>query len=250
MSKQKKLVLVTGGTRGIGAAIVDRLLKDKFSVLYTGTTPPKQKSRRKNAEFAVLDFADPSWVDALVSTLVKDGTVLYGVVNNAGVCQTAELGDKSFLPAWERVMQTNLTGPAHLIHSLVGTKRIAEGGRIVNISSQLGDAGRSAYSAYCASKSGLNALTKVWASELGERQILVNTVSPGWIETDMTAADLGRLAKESMEPARIFKNRILQRLDQKRFNTPEEVANIAAWLLSEESSGVTGRIFRMAGPSA
>ncbi len=245
----KKLVLVTGGSRGIGAAIVDRLLKDKYEVIYTSTMP-KKPSRRRNLHHAVIDFAQFDWTRALVKTLQNDRSVLYGVINNAGICKTAPLGDASFPETWDTVIRTNLSGPADLVSELVRAKLVADGGRIINISSQLGHVGRAEYSAYCASKAGIDAITKVWAAELGERRITVNTVSPGWIETDMTDDDLARLAKAAYESLAIFKRRITSKLDLRRMNSPEEVAGIVRFLLSEEGSGITGRDIRMAGPSA
>jgi 3-oxoacyl-[acyl-carrier protein] reductase len=139
--------------------------------------------------------------------------------------------------------------PYLLTQALVEAKKLSQDASIVNISSQLGSVGRAGYSAYCASKHGLNGLTKVWAAELGEQGIRVNAVAPGWIETEMTAADLSRAAKKRRVMPDALKKEIEGKLDLRRMNTPDEVAAIVAFLLSNESSGITGRIIEMAGPS-
>jgi 3-hydroxybutyrate dehydrogenase len=241
-----KTVLVTGGTRGIGRAIVGLLLNLGYRVVFTGQTRASVQTMGEAfgaAEGHVLDLEHPSSIKGLAQVLSSES--LYGIVNNAGICKTQPLDELG--TSWEQVLQVNLLGPMRLVQEL--EDRLIEGGRVINISSQLASVARPGYGAYSASKAGLNALTKVWANELGTRRITVNAVAPGWVETEMTESDLARLATASGFKLQDYRQELEGRLDLKRFNTPQEVANIVAFLLSPESSGITGRIIEMAGPS-
>lgn len=249
----QKFVVVTGGTRGIGRAIVRRLLDDPEigHVRYTGTGGVQVRDR----SLVEMGFdASRHQGDALnLESTAGYGFVghlpkrIHGLVLNAAVCATAPLGATDGPEVFERVLAVNLRGNYLLADELL--PRIEDGGRIVAIASQLGVVGRAGYSAYCASKHGLIGMVKVWASELGGRGITVNAVCPGWIETEMTGADLARLAAEAGEDVDTYRRRITERLDLRRMNTPEEVAEIVAFLLSPRASGITGRTIEMAGPS-
>ena len=256
MSQSKKIVIVTGGTRGIGRAIVKTLIVDGYYVIATGTKVVSYDDYMPDegsVHFFRLDLGSSSSISDCVDRMF-DGfgdRDFYGLVNNAGICEASSMySQESFMESWRRVIDVNLTGAAEFTHRIISRPKVHPLGRIVNIASQLGKFGRAGYSAYCASKFGLIGLTEVWSREFAPRGTTVNAVCPGWIETDMTAQDLARMAKEMGKDPAPFRPELESCLDQRRFNTPEEVASIVAFLLSPASSGITGRAIEMAGPSA
>lgn len=252
----QKSILVTGGSRGIGRAIVERLVRDGYRVFTTGTkVRAGDPSPVEGVRMLPLSLeSDQSRADLMAwlrSELAETG-LLYGLVNNAAICETAELGlpGPAFREVLRRVLSINLEGPAFLAHELLAHGLLRAPAAIVNVASQLGVVGRAGYSAYGASKAGLISMTETWSRELGPKGFRVNAVCPGWIETEMTASDLARLAKEAGQEPAAYRAALEAKLDQRRFNTPSEVAAIVAFLLSPDSSGITGRTIEMAGPSA
>ncbi len=240
-STSSKTVLVTGGSRGIGFAIAQSLLRKGFRVHICARDEQelreavKTLSRDGGVTASVLDLSDAAAIGAFCQ--VWQGS-LYGIVHNAGICKTARVTDASS-DVWDQVLAVNLQAVQLLTTGLV--KHLEDEGRIVAISSQLGKEGRAGYGAYCASKFGLIGLVKCWAKELGERGITVNAVCPGWVETDMSVKDVERLAKEKGVTYEALYKEICAPLELKRFTKPEEVASLVAFLVSEEGSGVTGR---------
>lgn len=255
-AEEKGIVVVTGGTRGIGKAIVERLANDGYRVFCSGTECGERVLGA--VEFHSLKLQDLRSVDRFVAWVKKRAlewnAKVVGLVNNAGICETASIGTKEFDRVMNRVLKVNLIGTAWLTNVFLGERLIGDSDHpsaIVNISSQLGKVGREKYSAYCASKFALIGLTEVWSQELAyHRGVRVNAVCPGWIETEMMDEDLKRLAREDGDSDSVYRNRLLNSLDQRRFNTPQEVANLVAFLISDEASGITGRAFELAGPSA
>lgn len=254
----KKSVLVTGASRGIGRAIAERLARDGYRVFGTATgVGSEAMSPAEGVRMLPLRQEVAQSRADLIAWLHDElgAGCLYGLVNNAAICETAPLGrpTAAFEEVLSRVLDANLGGVARLTHEFVATGKIGRSGvpaSIVNISSQLGVVGRAGYSAYGASKAGLVSLTETWSRELGPKGIRVNAVCPGWIETEMTASDLARLAEEAGQDPAAYRAALEAKLDQRRFNTPAEVAAIVAFLLSPDASGITGRTIEMAGPSA
>lgn len=121
--------------------------------------------------------------------------------------------------------------------------KISAPGRIINISSQLGKSGRAGVGPYCAAKFGIIGLTKCWAKELGQREITVNALCPGWVYTEMTRIEIGQRAKEKGISHDQFLAEICQPLELKRLNTPDEIAGFVESLLSAKASGITGQDF-------
>ncbi len=235
-----KKIIVTGGSRGIGFSIAEKLLKDGFDIHICARDESGLKAGvEKLSKFglvdcSVLDLSDREAVKNFCDSWEGD---LYGLVNNAGICKTERLDESSGV--WDDVLNTNLNGLYFLTKGLL--PYIINNGRIVNISSQLGKDGRAGYGAYCASKFAVNGLTKCWAKELGGRGITVNSICPGWVKTGMAEKDLERLAREKgMEVEKLYQQ-ICEPLELKRFTEPKEVANLVSFLISVEGSGVTGR---------
>lgn len=242
----KRTVLVTGACGGIGQSITKTLLKDGYSIIALGRDKKKLAMLKdKNKLFGkidtrVLDLLSLNDISKTVDSV--DGKI-FGIINNAGICITESISQrksiKKALRDWNEVINVNLTGPFMLTRLLI--PKLLSPGRIVNISSQLGIEGRAGYGSYSASKFGLIGLTKCWAKELGERQVTVNAICPGWVQTQQAVNDMKRLAKERGIAERKYYNEICHPLELKRFTMPEEIAFLISFLLSDRGKGITGR---------
>jgi len=232
LSLQDKVILVTGGSRGIGRAIVETLARAGAIVAFTYRG--SMEAARSLAEAhpgRVLsyqaDVTDGVRAEAIVEELVKKYGRLDGLVNNAGITQDNLLLRLSEAQ-WEAVIQTNLKGP--FLYSKAALKPMLRqrNGSIVNISSIVGITGNPGQTNYAAAKAGLIAFTKSLAKEVGSRNIRVNAIAPGFIQTDMT----------THLPAAAWQSRIaLGRLGE-----PTEIAQVCAFLLSDLSSYITGEV--------
>jgi 3-oxoacyl-[acyl-carrier protein] reductase len=237
----KRRVLVTGGSRGIGRAIALRLARDGYRVTVNyrdrkdAAEEVARLAREQGAEADVLGFdvADRgACAAALASDLAANGAY-WGVVANAGAHADAAFPAMK-AEAWDRVIRTNLDAFQHVIQPLLMPMiRLHQGGRIVtlaSVSALLGNRGQVNYSA---AKAGVIGATKALALELAKREITVNAVAPGWIETEMLgAAPREELAK--LVPLR-------------RIGTPEDVAGAVAFLFSPDASYITGQVISVNG---
>ncbi len=239
----KRVALVTGASRGIGAAIAVRLARDGFNVALTclkGVERAEEvaaECRALGAETLVLsgDCADPvvcrGWVE---KTIEKFGKI-DALINNAGITRDGllmRMGDEQF----ESVLAANLNSAFYLTREVSRPMMKARYGRIINISSVAGVYGNAGQANYSASKAGLIGLTKAAAKELGGRGITVNAVAPGAIETDMTEA-LPEKVRAGM----------LERIALGRMGSAGEVAAAVAFLASEDSAYVTGQVLQVDG---
>jgi len=242
----KKIALVTGGSRGIGRAIASQLLQDGYQV-YIGaqdeaelkkTTEELSAKGGGDIDYFVLDLADKKAVKDFTASWNKEINVL---VNNAGIYTTERLDEDH--DVWDKVMNVNLNGPYWLTKGLL--KNMEDNGRIINVSSQLGQEGRSGAGAYSASKFGLIGLTKCWAKELGVRGITVNAVCPGWVKTNMLKHDFTKAAQEKGLSFEEYEKLICQPLELKRMTEAEEVADLVSFLASDKARAITGRDWLM-----
>ncbi len=234
-------VLVTGASRGIGRGIALRLAADGFAVTLNYLRGEEAAEavakaiaeRGGSAQRLRFDVADRrAAAEALGADLAAHGPY-WGVVLNAGIHRDAAFPALSG-EAWDDVLRTNLDGFQHVIQPLVMPMlRLRQGGRIVTLSSLAGIAGNRGQVNYAASKAGLIGATKSLAQELAKRQVTVNCVAPGWIDTEM----LGEMDREAL--AKLVP---LQRL-----GTPEDVAACVSFLFSEGASYLTGQVLSVNG---
>ncbi len=238
-----KKALITGSTRGIGKAIAEFLAMSGASVIITGRDQSKAeevatsiaKSHKVEALGIAMDLSDK---DSISSAYEKIESVFGGVdilINNAGITR-----DKLFLRMsledWEEVLRVNLTG-TFLITSLAVKGMLKKRwGRIVNLSSVVGFTGNVGQVNYSSTKSALLGFTKSLAKELASRNITVNAVAPGFIETDMASV----LSDD-------LKQAYLKNIPLGRFGKPEDVAGVVLFLCSEYASYITGQVLHVNG---
>jgi len=229
-----KNVLVTGSTRGIGRAIAETLAKAGARVAVVGRDLKKAQEAATAIGNGSQGFACDVTDTSAVTKLVSDVEAAFGsidvLVNNAGITRdnlVMRLKDDD----WDAVINANLRGAFAAIRAVSRGMMKRRGGRIINISSIIGIIGNKGQANYAASKAGLIALTKSVAKELGSRNILVNAVAPGFIETEMTAG----MTPEAREG--LGKQIALERL-----GTPQDVAATVAFLASDLSSYITGQV--------
>ena len=227
-----KLALVTGASRGIGRAIAAELAKQGAKVVGTATTEEGAKAiSATGATGKVLQVKDAAQCDALIKEL---GDVLI-LVNNAGVTRD-NLALRMKDADWDEVMETNFKPVFRLSRAVMRGMMKARWGRIINITSVVGATGNAGQANYAAAKSGVVGMTKSLARELGSRNITVNCVAPGFIDTDMTRA----LAEEQ-------KTALLAQIPLGRLGRPEDVAAAVAYLASAEAGYITGTVLHVNG---
>jgi 3-oxoacyl-[acyl-carrier protein] reductase len=229
-----KTALVTGSTRGIGRAIAETLAKSGARVAVVGRDLQKAKEAAAEVGSGAQGFACDVTDTAAVAKLVADVEAAFGsidiLVNNAGITKdnlVMRLKDED----WDAVINANLRGAFAAIRAVSRGMMKRRSGRIINVSSIVGIIGNKGQANYAASKAGLIALTKSVAKELGSRNILVNAVAPGFIETEMTSA----MTPEAREA--LGKQIALERL-----GTPQDVAAMVAFLASDLASYITGQV--------
>ncbi len=241
MSEQK-LALVTGASRGIGKAIALYLAQAGYRVVGSATSTSGADSIRTqlqainpNNDAVVLNIADGAQCDeALKDFLARFGTP-HTVVNNAGITR-----DNLFLrmsdAEWDEVIHTNLSGVFRVCKSMVKPMLKVKDGAIINISSIIGTTGNAGQANYAAAKAGLEGFSRSLAQEIASRNIRVNCVAPGFIQTDMTEV-LPETQKEA----------ILATIPSRRFGQPEEIAAVVAFLASDAARYITGQTIHVNG---
>ena len=221
---ENKKAIVTGGNRGIGKGIVLGLIEQGYTVLATCRNISNFDYSHAKLSLANLDISDASSVENFQKTVSEfEPNIL---INNAGITK-----DNLFLRMsdedWENVINTNLNGVFKITKLVVKGMLKKRWGRIINISSVSGSMGNPGQTNYSASKAGVDALTRSLAKELGSRNITVNSIAPGFIETDMTEG--------------VIDQQILDKIPLKRAGKPEDIASLVNFLSSEESNYITGQ---------
>ena len=233
MIMKDKVILVTGANRGIGLDIIKRLDSDGYTVIGTsrtddGTNIISQEIKNSNGKGLKMDVTDQESINSAIKKIQDEYGTLYGLVNNAGITND-NLLMRTTEEQWLSVIETNLTSIYRVTKSIIKDMMKARNGRIVNIGSIVGMMGNSGQSNYSASKSGLLGFTKSLARELSSRNINVNSISPGFIDTDMTKT----LSDEQID--NLTKNIPLGRIAES-----SEVSSVVSFLLSNDSSYITG----------
>lgn len=236
-SEAQGQILVTGGSRGLGRAIVEHLVRSGQRVAFTYRTGEQEASdlvARLGAEVAeaqveahAFDLTDAGGAKALIQRL-EEAAPIFGLVNNAGAQSSALVAMISDAD-WERTLDVNLGGPFRCCRAVLPLMVRRRRGSIVNIASLGAERGVAGQGAYAASKAGLLALTRVMAREMGRRGIRVNAVVPGFVETDMTT-DLPDPAKKGLRAAECLPSGV----------SANHVAAAVAFLLSDAAGGITG----------
>ncbi|PIT79284.1 3-oxoacyl-ACP reductase [Limnohabitans sp. JirII-29] len=238
MSEQQmtpQVALVTGASRGIGAAIAQLLAQQGFSVVGTATTDEgaakisQTLSTYPGCKGTNLNVNDAAAIEALVDDITKEHGALHVLVNNAGITRdmlAMRLKDDD----WDAVLDTNLKAVFRLSRAVIRPMMKQRYGRIINITSVVGASGNPGQANYAAAKAGVAGMTRALARELGSRNITVNCVAPGFIETDMTAA----LPAEQQKA-------LLSQIPLGHLGKPSDVAHAVAYLASANASYVTGQ---------
>ena len=243
MSDLPRVALVTGGSRGIGRAVAERLARDGFGVYLTYVSRPEEAEKTVAAIVAAggqarafqLDSGDPAAIAAFFAAEIKDKVQLEVLVNNAGITRDGPLvrmKDEDF----DKVLNVNLRGCFLFLREAAKIMMRQRQGRIINMSSVTGQSGNAFQANYASAKAGLIGLTKSAAQELASRGILVNAVAPGYVATDMTAVLSEEVTRKFTEAVPL-----------KRAATPGEIAAAVSFLAGPDSSYITGQVLAVNG---
>jgi NAD(P)-dependent dehydrogenase (short-subunit alcohol dehydrogenase family) len=244
-------ILVTGGGRGIGRAIALAFAQPGNLVAIAARTKAQldrtaREITDRGARGVVLavDISDEQALARAFDELRSASPVLDVVVNNAGV-GGGEPIDRTETASWRRVLDTNVWGTFLVTRQAVAM--LADGGRVINISSVLGRFGVPGYTAYCASKHALIGFTRALALELVGRSITVNAICPGWVETEMATHGMASGAAATGVTYEEFRRRALAAVPIGRIIQPDEVAALVTFLASQQASSITGQTYNICG---
>jgi 3-oxoacyl-[acyl-carrier protein] reductase len=238
----KRTALITGAGRGIGRACAEALAKAGYRVVLAGRSVERlaeaaEATRAAGAEtFLVeLDLASMESIGSGIQKAAKEFGRIDILINNGGITKDG-LAVRMKQADWEAVLSTNLSGSFYAIQQVLQGMMRERWGRIVNVSSVVGERGNPGQANYAASKAGLIGLTKSLAHEVGSRNITVNAVAPGFIGTDMTHG----LSEE-------LKQKMIEQTPLKRMGVPEDVAAAVRFLVSDEAAFITGHVLDVNG---
>jgi 3-oxoacyl-[acyl-carrier protein] reductase len=235
----KQIALVTGASRGIGKAIAEKLSEDGFFVVGTATSDTGADSISAylgdNGKGLKLDVADSDSITAVIKTINDDFGVPTVLVNNAGITRD-NLLMRMKDDEWDDIIKTNLTSVFRMSKAVLRGMMKVKSGRIINISSVVGFTGNAGQANYAAAKAGMIGFAKSMAKEVGSRNITINTVAPGFIDTDMTR----ELSDE-------IKDALLSSIPLNRLGKGKEIAHAVAFLASAGAGYITGETIHVNG---
>jgi len=235
-----QIALVTGASRGIGQAIADALMQAGAKVIGTATTADgaaaiDARLKANGGRGVALNVTDPKACEDIIDSIVKDFGGIQILVNNAGITRD-QLAMRMKADEWTDVIDTNLSAVFRLSQAVLRPMMKARSGRIINITSIVGHMGNPGQANYAAAKAGVSGMTRALAREIGSRNITVNCVAPGFIDTDMTRA----LSEEQQ-------NTLKANIPLARLGTPEDVAQAVAFLASPAAAYITGNTLHVNG---
>ncbi|MDD5215438.1 MAG: 3-oxoacyl-ACP reductase FabG [Methylococcales bacterium] len=235
----KRIALVTGASRGIGRAIAERLAEDGFFVLGTATSDNGAAAIStylgENGKGLTLDVSNAESVETVMKAISDEFGTPHVLVNNAGITRD-NLLMRMKDDEWDDIISTNLTSVFRMSKAVLRGMMKAKTGRIINISSVVGSTGNAGQANYAAAKAGMIGFTKSMAKEVGSRNITVNTVAPGFIDTDMT--------KELCDD---IKNNLLAAIPLARLGDAKEIAHAVSFLASDGAAYITGETLHVNG---
>ena len=227
-----QVALVTGASRGIGRAIAQSLVQQGAKVIGTATSESGAAAISEyladGGKGVVLDVNDAARAVALIDEIQKEFGAVTILINNAGITQD-QLAMRMKEEEWDSVISTNLTSVARLSRAVLRGMMKAKNGRIINITSVVGSAGNAGQMNYAAAKAGVAGMSRALAREIGSRNITVNCVAPGFIDTDMTKT----LSEQQIAA-------LLQQIPLGRLGLPEDIASAVSFLASPQASYITG----------
>ena len=236
MSKEKKKILITGASRGIGKDIALKSKENDYIVLGTSTSEEGAQGLEKEGILGlVLNLNDSKSIEGFNDALIKDHSDIEILINNAGITRdniVLRMSDEE----WMDVLNVHLNGTFKISKTVLKFMLKKRWGRIINITSTSASTGNRGQANYAAAKSGVEAFSRSLAKEVGSRGITVNSVAPGYIETDMTEQINNKMKEE-----------ILKQIPLSRFGRAEEVAQLIEFLITDEASYITGQTIHING---
>lgn len=243
MSDLTSTAIVTGGSRGIGKAIAQTLAREGFQVYLTYVSKAAEaeevvkeiEAAGGKAKAFALNVADSAAVENFFKNEIKDKVFLSALINNAGITKDGlilRMKDED----WDKVLDTDLRGPFICLREASKIMTRQRTGRIINMVSVVGQMGNASQANYSAAKAGLIGLTKSAAKELASRNITVNAVAPGFVETDMT-----RVLPEEV------RNLYMAQIPLKRFGSVQDIADAVSFLASDKAGYITGQVLAVNG---
>ncbi len=244
--------LVTGGGRGIGAAIAAQLAALGADVTITGRDPARLGVTAEGLTHLgrvngiAIDVTDPAAIESGFARAAERSGPITILVNNAGIAKAAPFA-RTDLALWDDILRTDLTGAFLCAKAAVPGMVTAGWGRVVNVASTAGLTGLAYCSAYCAAKHGLIGLTRALAMELAGKPVTVNAVCPGYTETDIVETTLDNIVAKTGRTREDALAELVAHNPQKRLVKPEEVAEAVGWLCLPGSASITGQSIAVAG---
>lgn len=250
---EDKVALVTGGGTGIGKAIAQRLAECGAKVAIASRHMAKVE--RAAAEIKArslfvlplsMDVRKKIAIERAIDTVVSRWGGVHILVNNAGISGLSTIADPDD-SKWYDIIDTNLSGLYLVTKATLKVMPDHAGGRVINISSVLGKFGVPGYTAYCTSKHGMIGFTRALALEVVNRGITVNTICPGWVDTEMASLGIAETAAYLGVTPEQFKAQAIEGVPIKRFLEPEEIAELVAYVASDAARGITGQALNICG---